>query len=131
MKYICVLFKFRELGPITATALVASVGDIHHFKNGRHLAAWLGLVPTQRSSGHQHVLLGISKRGDKYLRKLLVHGARVVIFRMNQRSRWVIELVARRGINKACVALANKTARIIWGVMAKKEDYSPERTFGA
>lgn len=119
------LTQVPGIGPITATALVAAIGDIKFFENGRHLSAWLGLVPKQNSSGHKNVLLGISKRGDKYLRKLLVHGARAVIFRLKNRSQWITDLVARRGANKACVALANKTARIVWALMSKGESYRP------
>lgn len=116
------------VGPITATALVASVGDFRCFKNGRHLAAWLGLVPMQQSSGAKQVLLGISKRGDSYVRKLLIHGCRSVVHyasdKTDRRSRWIKDKVERRGFNKACVALANKNARICWALMVKSVDYT-------
>lgn len=115
------------VGPIAATALVAAVGDARCFKNGRHLAAWLGLVPRQHSSGDRHRLLGISKRGDTYLRTLLIHGARSVLRRCETRTdslgRWVREVKERRGFNRACVALANKNARILWALMAHNDSY--------
>ena len=111
------LAQVEGVGPLIATAMVAAVGDPTAFKNGRQLAAWLGLVPRQQSSGHRQVLLGISKRGDRYLRTLLIHGARAVVtcaaVKTDPRSRWVAELQRRRGTNRACVALANKTARIL------------------
>jgi len=89
------LLTIPGIGPMAATALVAAIGDISVFKSGRHLSAWLGLVPRQSSSGNKTVLLGISKRGDKYLRKLLVHGARAVIFRFKKRTKWITDLVER------------------------------------
>jgi transposase len=110
-------------GPITASALVSSIGDIHQFKNARHLSAWLGLVPKQHSSGSKQTLLGISKRGDTYLRKLLIDGARAVLFRYKQASEWMKALVIRRGFNKACVALANKTACIVWALLITGDRY--------
>jgi transposase len=112
------LTEISGIGPITATAILAAVGDARVFKNGREMAAWLGLVPKQCSSGGKERLLGISKRGDKYLRSLLIHGARAVIFKHKNKddtkSKWAKQLVERRGINKAVVAVANKNARIIW-----------------
>ncbi|MCY1286923.1 Transposase IS116/IS110/IS902 family protein [compost metagenome] len=100
------------IGPITATAMVAAVGDAKQFRNGRHLAAWLGLVPRQYSSGGKPRLHGISRRGDTYLRTLLIHGARAVLrystTKTDPQSVW---LLARRGHNCAAVALANKNAR--------------------
>ena len=115
------------VGPIAATALIAAVGDIHCFKNGRHLAAWLGLVPRQHSSGDRHRLLGISKRGDTYLRTLLIHGARSVMrrcaSRADARGQWMRDLNERRGFNRACVALANKNARTLWALMAHNDTY--------
>ena len=110
------------VGPLTATAIVSSIGDTKAFKNGRHFAAWLGLVPSQHSSGGKERLLGISKRGDTYLRTLLIHGARsavrVVGNKTDRRSLWTQALVERRGINKASVAFANKNARTIWALIA-------------
>ncbi|MGY6256822.1 IS110 family RNA-guided transposase [Paraburkholderia fungorum] len=117
------------IGPITATAIVAAVGRADGFRNGRHLAAWLGLVPRQHSSGGKSQLYGISKRGDKYLRTLLIHGARSVLIRvsgkLDARSRWLQELIARRGYNRACVALANKNARIIQVLLSTEATYKP------
>ncbi|MCF6778027.1 transposase, partial [Thiotrichales bacterium 19X7-9] len=97
------------------------------FKNGRHFAAWLGLVPRQFSSGGKTKLGRISKRGDKYIRKLLIHGARSAISRsknkFDSKSIWALRKVKEIGYNKACVALANKHARIIWNLIAKDEPY--------
>lgn len=105
------------VGPITATAIVASVADAKSFENGRQLAAWLGLVPRQHSSGGKPVLLGISKRGDVYLRTLLIHGARAIIAHFErQRERadpWLQRMLGRCHHNVTVVALANKNARII------------------
>jgi transposase len=114
------------IGPLTASALVASIGDAKTFKNGRQLAAWLGLVPRQDSSGGKERLLGISKRGDTYLRTLLIHGARSVLrlkCRANQAQGWLARLAQRRNPNIAAVALANKNARIIWALLAHDRDY--------
>ena len=111
------LIKIEGIGPLTATALVASIADARAFKNGRQLSAYLGLVPRQHSSGNKHLLLGISKRGDKYLRKLLIHGARSVISNSKKLSDWITSLIQRRGKHKAYTALANKNARRIWAVM--------------
>jgi transposase len=117
------------IGPVTATALVATVGNAHAFKNGRQFAAWLGLVPRQHSSGGTQRLGRITKRGDVYLRTLLIHGARAVMRQLAQRtdatSRWVTALQARRGFNKAVVALAAKHARIVWALLATGRTYQP------
>ncbi|PRZ40954.1 IS110 family transposase [Tritonibacter scottomollicae] len=115
------------VGPKTATAVVAAVGDGREFKNGRHLAAWMGLVPRQHSSGDKRLLMGISKRGDRHLRTLLIHGARSVV-RVAQRktdpfSQWVNSLRERRGMNRAIVAVANKNARIIWAMLNRNEEF--------
>jgi transposase len=110
------------IGPITASAIVATVGNAMEFKNGRQLAAWLGLVPKQHSSGGKQNLLGISKRGDTYLRTLLIHGARSVIRFVEYKAQpecWLRMLMARRNKNVAAVALANKNARIIWALLTK------------
>ncbi len=119
--------KIKGVGPKTATAIVAAVGDGAEFRNGRHLAAWLGLVPRQRSSGDKHVLMGISKRGNQHLRTLLVHGARAVVRTAPNKpgamNTWVNELRERRGFNRATVAVANKNARIIWAVLRTGEPY--------
>ncbi|MDE3187552.1 MAG: IS110 family transposase [Acidobacteriota bacterium] len=118
------------VGPLTATAVVAAVGDAKQFKNGRHLAAWLGIVPRQHSSGGRSRLGGISKRGDAYLRTLLIHGARSVLRwlgdKQDAHSRWLRELIDRRGHNCAAVALANKNARIIQAVLSSDRTYRPE-----
>ncbi|ATU95448.1 IS110 family transposase [Phyllobacterium zundukense] len=115
------------VGPKTATAIVAAVGDGSEFKNGRHLAAWMGLVPRQHSSGNRKILMGISKRGDQRLRTLLVHGARAVVRVTAKRedafSRWVNALRERRGMNRAIVAVANKNARIIWAVLRRDVEF--------
>jgi transposase len=115
------------VGPVTATAIVAAVADATVFRNGRQLAAWLGLVPRQHSSGDKQRLLGITKRGDPYLRTLLIHGARSVVFRAggktDRRSQWIADKQRRLGTTKACVAVANKNARIIWALLAKNESY--------
>jgi len=121
------LLAIRGVGPLSATAVVASIGNAKSFKSGRQFAAWAGLVPKQSSSGNRQVLLGISKRGDRYLRTLLIHGARaslVVKPKCPTRvSVWAEAVVERRGLNKAAVALANKNARMIWAVLAKEQDY--------
>jgi len=114
------------IGPITASALVASVGDARNFKNGRQLAAWLGLVPKQHSTGGKARLQGISKRGDCYLRTLLIHGARAVAKhaeRMPARYAWLAQLMGRRNKNVAAVALANRNARIAWALLAREEKF--------
>ena len=121
------LQQIPGVGPMTATALVAAVGDASHFRNGRELSAWLGLVPRQRSTGGKPVLLGISKRGDKYLRQLLIHGARSVLRcagkHSDRRRKWAVEVEQRRGRNVAGVALANKNARTAWALLAKDTDF--------
>ena len=118
------------IGPLTASALVATVGDAKNFKNGRQMAAWLGLVPKQDSSGGKTVLLGISKRGDVYLRTLLIHGARAVLWAAQRRKatagQWVQDLLERRNANVVAVAMANKTARIVWALLAKARQYDPQ-----
>lgn len=125
----CRLEQVRGVGPLIATALLASIGDAKAFKNGRQFAAWLGLVPRQHSSGGKPRLLGITKRGNTYLRMLLVHGARAVVTQATRRddpfSRWIDALRKRRGTNVTVVAVANKTARVIWAMLAKGEDYRP------
>lgn len=115
------------IGPLTASAVYAAAGDGKNFVNGRHFSAWLGLVPGQHSSGGKAVLLGISKRGNAYLRTLFIHGARAVLRHSTRKtdrfSRWAQAVLARRGHNKACVAVANKMARMAWVIMAKGETY--------
>jgi len=117
------------IGPITASAIVATVGEAKEFKNGRQLSAWIGLVPKQCSSGGKQILLGISKRGDTYLRTLLIHGARAVIrFAENKPKpeNWLSKLIMRRNRNIAAVALANKNVRIIWALLAKGSTFRPD-----
>jgi transposase len=113
------------VGPVTATALMAAIGDIGRFRSGRHLAAYLGLVPLQHSSGGKERLGAISRRGDGYLRTLLTHGARAVvrIARTRQDDGWLGRLLRRRPVNVVVSAQANKTARIVWAVLTKAEDY--------
>ena len=117
--------KIKGVGPKTATAIIAAIGDGADFKNGRHLAAWVGLVPRQFSSGDRTTLMGISKRGNQHLRSLLVHGARAVVrtapCKTDLNSQWVNQLRERRGFNRATVAVANKNARIIWAVLRTGE----------
>lgn len=122
------------IGPITASAIVATVGNAREFKDGRQLAAWLGLVPRQSSSGGKQMLLGISKRGDSYLRTLLIHGARAVIrFAENKikPDSWLVGLIGRRNKNIAAVALANKNARIVWALLAKDRTFQADYTHAA
>jgi transposase len=109
------------VGALVATAIIASVCEPQRFKNGRQFAAYLGLVPRQHSTGGKPRLLGICKAGNRYLRMLLVHGARSIIYhhrdREDPRSRWVTRLVERRGFHKANIALANKNARVVWKLL--------------
>jgi transposase len=119
------------VGLLTATALVASVGDARVFANARQFAAWLGLTPREHSSGGQRRLLGISKKGDRYLRRLLVHGARSVVRTVTpERSGWLAELLRRRPTNVAVVALAQKNARVAWALLARGETYRLAATCG-
>lgn len=123
------LQHIQGIGPLTASAVVATVGNARLFKNGRQFAAWLGLTPREYSTGGKPRLGRISKRGDRYLRTLLVHGARSELMhtarREDYKSRWAEQLKATKGWNKAAVALANKHARIIWAMLAKDTDYHP------
>jgi transposase len=123
------LAEIPGLGPITASAIVATVGDAREFKNGRQLAAWMGLVPKQNSSGGKQNLLGISKRGDTYLRTLMIHGARAVIRFAEKKAEpesWLRKVMARRNTNVAAVALANKNARIVWALLAHGRTFRPD-----
>ena len=119
------LMKLNGIGPITASALAADVADARVFRNGRQLSAYLGLVPRQFSTGGKPRLGRITKRGDGYLRQLLIHGARSVIRNLGDKqdrtSRWLRELITRRGKNKAVVALANKQARWAWAMMVEAQ----------
>jgi transposase len=129
------LAKIPGIGPVTASALVATIVDATSFDNGRQLAAWLGLVPKQHSSGGKNVLLGISKRGDTYLRTLLIHGARSVIYAAQRKKDkvggWLGQLLERRNINVAAVALANKNARIVWALLARDREFRSDYTCAA
>lgn len=119
--------KIEGIGPLTASAIVATIGDPSAFKNGREVAAWLGLVPNQHSSGGKTVLGGITKRGDRYVRTLLIHGGRSIVKtcsnKTDKRSLWIEDKKQRCGFNKAAVAVANKNARIIWAILATGECY--------
>lgn len=121
------IMKIEGVGSVTASAVVATVGDAKVFKNGREMSAWLGLVPKQYSSGNKIRLSGISKRGDRYVRKLLIHGGRAVVktcgTKKDKRSIWAADKKLRCGYNKAAVAIANKNARIIWAIMTSGECY--------
>lgn len=123
------LSAMEGIGPVTATALLATVGSGAGFANGRGFSASLGLVPRQHGSGGKAGLGAISKRGDPYLRTLLIHGARSVLQHLagktDRRSRWLQGLIARRNKNVAAVALANKNARIAWALLARDEAYRP------
>jgi transposase len=128
------LVQIPGVGVITATALIGAVGHIHAFRRGRHFASWLGLTPRESSSGGRRRLGGISKRGDVYLRCLLTHGARSVLLTAQRTARmapnqvtrfqhWAVDIAARRGHNKAAIAVANKLARIIWAVWSRDIDF--------
>ncbi|PDQ22641.1 IS110 family transposase [Mesorhizobium sanjuanii] len=120
------LMTVLTIGPFVATALVATAGDPNYFSSGRHFAAWLGLTPKQHSTAGKERFGGISKRGDSYVRKLLIHGARATVHNIRSgrvKGAWVAGLLARRHFNVATVALANKTARIAWAVMTTGQNY--------
>jgi transposase len=124
------LQQLRGVGPLVATALIAAVGNGDQFAKGRQMAASIGLTPRQFSSGGKDRLLGISKRGDAYLRTILIHGARATIVHAKNRddrlSIWITDLAKRRHANVAAVALANKTVRMAWAMMQSNSDYDPE-----
>jgi transposase len=117
------------IGPVTASAAIATVGDFKQFKNGAQFGAWIGLTPRQRSSGGKNNLGGITKRGDTYLRTLLIQGAKSAVMTAHRRqdkiSSWVLALRERSGWQKAVVALANKNARILWAVMTRGDVFDP------
>jgi transposase len=119
------------VGPLIASALVASIPDPSVFRSGRDLSAWIGLVPKQHSTGGKERLGGISKAGNRYLRTLLVIGALSVIKRAKQlgytHHPWLVSLLGRRSVKIAAVALANKIARIAWAMMARNEKFEPSR----
>lgn len=121
------LAEVPGIGPLTATIVAADLGEDRHYVNSRHYAASLGIVPRQNSSGGKSTLLGISKRGNRYIRTLLIHGARAVLRTCQNKndklSLWLQDLMQRRGFNVAAVALANKNARILWALAYKEEHY--------
>jgi transposase len=114
------------VGLLTATAAVATMGDANAFKSGREFAAWLGLIPAQTGSGGKLQLLGISRRGDTYLRTLLIHGARSVVFHTKEPRPWLEQIRQRRPMNVAIVAQANKMARTIWAVLTHDRPYQKD-----
>jgi transposase len=121
--------KIPGIGPVVATAIVAAIGNGAAFRKGREFAAWLGIVPRQYSTGGKARLLGISKRGNVYLRKILIHGARAAVLRI-KRDRapigaWLDRLDARAHKNIVIVAMANKIARIAWAVLSSGNEYRP------
>ena len=122
------LMTLPGVGPIVATALAASIGDPRQFQSGREMAAWIGLVPRQYSTGGKSRLGGVGRRANHYLRRQLVHGARAVALRLktktDPRSRWFQAVIDRRGFNKGIVAMANKTVRIAWAMLMRQEDYA-------
>jgi len=121
--------KITGIGELGASALTAGVGDFNQFKGGHQFGAWLGIVPSQNSSGGKTSLGRITKRGDDYLRTLLIQGAKAAVMSAGKRddpiSRWLVQLVARVGWQKACVAMANKNARILWAVMTREQGFDP------
>ncbi len=127
------LLTLPGIGPLGAFALMIALGESTDFKNGRHFARYLGLVPREHSSGGKVRLLGITKRGDGYLRGILIHGTRSVVYRVqkipdeqcNGLQRWLKGVIARSGLNKAAVALANKNARIAWALVSQQSSYEP------
>jgi len=123
------LMTIPGLGPVTATALVAAIGNGGAFRNGRGFSAWIGIVPGEYSTGGKQKLLGISKRGNPYLRRLFIQGARAVLQQRTKQSSglraWLEQLAARTHPNVAAVALANKLARMAWAVLTKAEPYRP------
>lgn len=124
-----IISSIPGIGVINATAIYSAIGNGAQFSNAREFAVWLGLTPKQRSSGNSSSSGGITKRGDRYLRKQLVHGARALLYRCPDRtdrlSLWANALLARRGYNKACVAMAARLARLCWTLLQKNEMYRP------
>ncbi len=124
------LQQLRGVGPLIATAMVATVGDARQYRKSRQMAAAIGITPRQHSSGDRDRMLGISKRGDIYLRTLMIHGARSVVavakHKDDRLSRWVTNIATKRHPNVAAVALANKTARMAWAMLRNETDYDPD-----
>jgi transposase len=137
---VALLQQVSGIGLLTSTALVACAGSPDHFKSGRHFASWLGITPLECSSGNRRWLGRITKRGDKYLRMLIIHGARSALSRaktlakagkpLNRTQRWALRLEQRVGFNKATVALANKMARICWAVWKQRAPFNPGHAMG-
>jgi transposase len=123
------LLAIPGIGPITATATIAAIGNGAAFKKGRGFAAWLGVVPGEHSTGGKQTLTGTSRRGNKYLRKLFVQGAHSVLLQKTKQSTglsmWLAQLTSRKRIQVATVAMANKMARMVWAVLSKGEAYRP------
>lgn len=121
------LMSIPGIGIVNATALYSAIGRGQQFKNAREFAVWLGITPKQFASGGKSMMAGITKRGDRYLRKQLIHGARAAMTRSKNRgdklSQWLSQVIARRGQNKACVALAHRMARLCWTLLKKQEMY--------
>jgi len=124
------LQQLRGVGPMISTAMIATVGDARQYHKSRQMAAAIGITPKQHSSGDRDRLLGISKRGDVYLRTLMIHGARSVVANAKHKddrlSRWVTAIATKRHPNVAAVALANKTARMAWAMLRNETDYDPD-----
>ena len=124
------LMSIPGIGYINATALYSAIGNGSQFTNARELSVWLGITPKQFASGNKQVIAGITKRGNRYLRKQLIHGARALMRHCKKRddhlSHWLKAIELRRGKNKACVALANKMARLCWTLLQKNQMYKPQ-----
>ena len=121
------LLEIPGFGPIVASAFVAAIGQAKQFRNARHMAAWLGITPRQMASGDKSVMLGITKRGSRSLRTMIIHGARAVVSNCEHKtdalSLWIKKLIERRGKNKAIVALAHKLTRFAWVILNRQEHY--------
>ena len=131
------LQELPGVGPIVASAMIAAIGDGRQFRNGRQMGAWLGLVPRQYGSGGKVSLYGITKNGDRYLRTLIIHGARAALLWARKKNKttplgkWLLPIEQRRGANRATVALANKIIRISWNILAKGETYDSCKAFAS
>lgn len=129
------LLALPAFGPIVSSAYLAAIGNGHQFHKGREVSAWLGLVPRQHGTGGETKLYGMTKNGDRYLRTVLIHGSRAAVSKSRNKqtplAQWVNPMVARRGMNKTVVALANKVARIGWRIVARGEHYDVNKAFGS
>lgn len=127
------LIALPGIGPVVASAMLAAVGDARQFRNGRQMGAWLGLVPRQYGTGGKVTLQGVTKNGDRYLRAMVIHGARATLRWSRKKdsalARWVLPIEKRRGTNRAVVALANKIVRISWNILTKGEEYDCRKAF--